>query len=60
MTDILRLTVYCDTPDDVMQVVRILADAGSIKVSRVKARLNSFVSDVTFNLVWLEQCCCEL
>ena len=53
LTDLLRLQVFCETKDEVMEVIKTIANwPNFIKVLRFKSRLGQHLSDVTINFAF--------
>jgi len=62
LTDILRLTVQCDSVEEVKQfLVKVLSFNGcKIEVLRVKPRFNKYLQDMIINFAWNRSVICEL
>jgi hypothetical protein len=68
LTDILRLQVFCETPEDVHKLFREKILPNSVQdeygtpfeIMRYKVRFTGYLADMTLNFCWEEKCICEL
>jgi hypothetical protein len=65
LTDILRLQVFCDKPEDVDRLFEecILPNSGYphiFEIMRYKVRFTGYLADMTLNFCWKYTCICEL
>jgi hypothetical protein len=65
LTDILRLQVFCDTPEDVERlfnetIVPNSGNWGTFEIMRYKVRFTGYLADMTLNFNWRRRCICEL
>jgi len=64
LTDLLRLTVNCRTPREVINTLYTCTQYSDyparVQILRLKPRMNSFLADCAVNFNWRESCCCEL
>lgn len=62
LTDILRLTVTCNSVEEVQPFMGMLLQQNGyrMEVLRFKPRFNKFLKDMIINFVWNERVVCEM
>lgn len=62
LTDILRMQLFCKTPEEVVQnITRLLGFPDHYcEILRFKPRFKGYLKDMILNINWLKFCCCEI